>query len=80
MIITTARRLSLSSLLLACSFVVSCNNEQSTQTKATAAKQVEQESPVTVENTVVASEDEVLTWDESASKTKSDSEKTNSDK
>ncbi len=80
MIISYLRSFSLCLLFLVCGLGVSCSNEQATQTEATAVKQIEQETPATVENTVVASEDEVLTWEESADKTKPDSEKTDSNK
>jgi len=59
---------------------VSCSTEPSIQTEATVVKPIEQQTPAALENTVVASEDEVLTWDESVNKTKSASEKADSGK
>lgn len=66
-------------LILTGGLGVSCSTEQTTQTEATVVKQVEQETPASLENTVVASEDEVLTWEESADKTKSVPHKESSD-
>lgn len=67
-------------LILAAGLGVSCSTEQSIPTEAAVDKPIEQQSSAVLENTVVASEDEVLTWDESASKTKSASEKADSNK
>lgn len=78
--ITLYKRLPLLCLLiLVCGLAMSCSTEQATQTEATVVKQIEQETPATTENTVVASEDEVLTWEESADKTKSAPRKESSD-
>jgi hypothetical protein len=63
-------------LVLACSLGVSCSTEPTTQTEITPVGKAEKETPAALENTVVASEDEVLTWDESADKTKSPPKKT----
>ncbi|MGH8049943.1 MAG: hypothetical protein ACREPB_04710 [Arenimonas sp.] len=67
-------------LILACSFGASCSTERATQTEATVIEKTELETPVALENTVVASEDEVLTWDESAEESKSPPKKTDSKK
>ena len=74
--ITPYKHLSLLCLLiLAAGIGVSCSAEPSIQAEATAIEKAEQKTPSTTENTVVASEDEVLTWDESVDQTKSASEK-----
>lgn len=52
-------------LMLACSFTVSCSTEPTVQ----ANEIVVQQGPKPLEDVVVANEDEVLTWDESAGKT-----------
>ena len=62
-------------VLLACSLGLSCSAEQAEQKKTTPTKEI----VVASENAVVASEDEVMTWDESADKSKTDPQETESD-
>ncbi|MEO8002106.1 MAG: hypothetical protein ABI644_09520 [Arenimonas sp.] len=61
-------------LLLACTFAVSCTTEPTVQADGVDAQQIP-ESPKPLNDIVVASEDEVPTWDESAGKIKSPSKK-----
>lgn len=65
-------------LLLACSFVASCSTDPTVQVEKAAVQQAK-EIPKSLQDTVIASEDEVLTWDESADKSKPSSEKTEAD-
>ncbi len=79
--ITTYKHLpSLCLLILVCSLAISCSTEQAPQPEATVVTKAEQKTPAAVENTVVANEDDVLTWEESADKAKTTSEKESSDK
>ena len=66
-------------LLIACSFAASCSTEPTVQAEKVASQQVK-DIPKPLADVVVASEAEVLTWDESADQTKSPSENTDSDK
>ena len=65
-------------LLLACIFVASCSTDPQVPAEAVTVQKV-QEPTKSLQDTVVASEDEVLTWDESADKKKPSSEKTDTD-
>ena len=78
--ITYARLSSLCLLLLACGVVVSCSTEQPAQTEQTEVKLIEQQAPVPSNNRVVANEDDVMTWEESADKESSSAKKPESDK
>ena len=60
--------------------MVSCSTEPAIQNQATVDKPSEQKTTALLENTVVASEDEVLSWDESVNKTKPATEKADSNK
>ena len=66
-------------LLLGCGFVSSCSSEPTTQSDNGIVEQAK-EKPKPLDDVIVASEDEVPTWDESADKTKSSSEKEDLDK
>lgn len=67
-------------LLLGCSFFSSCSSEPAIQSDNVVMEQTkEKEKPKPLEDVIVASEDEVPTWDQSADKTKPSSEKTDLD-
>lgn len=61
-------------LLLGCSFFSSCSSEHTIQSDNVVVEQTK-EKPKPLEDVIVASEDEVPTWNESADKTKQASEK-----
>ena len=66
-------------LLLGCSFFSSCSSEPTLQSDNVVVEQTK-EKPKPLEDVIVASEDEVPTWDPSADKTTSSSENAESDK
>lgn len=66
-------------LLLGCSFVSSCSSEPTIQPDNVVAEQTK-EKPKPLDDVIVASEDEVPTWDQSAEKTTLSSENAESDK
>lgn len=66
-------------LLLGCSFVSSCSSEPAIQSDNVVAEQTK-EKPKPLEDVIVASEDEVPTWDQSVDKTALSSESAESDK
>ena len=71
---------SLCLLLLASGAVVSCSAEQPAQTEQTDVKKIEQQAPVPSNNRVVANEEDVMTWEESADKEESSAKKAELDK
>lgn len=74
------RLFSLCLLLLACGVVASCSAEQPAQTKQANLKKIEQQAPAPSNNRVVANEEDVMTWEESADKDNSSEKKAESDK
>lgn len=66
-------------LLTGCSFICSCSSEPAIQSDNVVVEQTK-EKPKPLEDVIVASEDEVPTWDQSADKTTLSSENAESDK
>ena len=60
--------------------MASCSVEQPAQTKQPDVKKIEQQAPAPSNNRVVANEEDVMTWEESADKENSSAKKAESDK